>query len=420
MKNFKYWSISFLIVFLLVVLIFEGGSYSYLRISGRIPSVGYAEIYRKTLTADSQNYVSVLYDNLNLDLGSRYSHPYFGYTPKDGIFESANPFDLPFDHDYTKNENEFNVGIFGGSVAGDFYNHILKVKNLKMFISSLREIYPETKNRSIKVFNFAQGSAKQPQQFIISSFYVEFLDLTINLDGLNEVDTNRYPHVPLELPLDVEFLFPRFQDDSIVLFTYYRQYWKKKIFLARKGAEWKILGACSAYFFLYQMYLQKARKVMEVLSKMLTVPKDGSRYNRKIYKKELSSEAEGELQVAIWQKYTKLQKTVLDSYNVKNFYFLQPILIYRDSKHLSEREKRLPDLAYEDWTRKINFKYGLLKEMVKKLKNQKVRIFDLTDVFKNNRETLFDKDITHFNDHGHSILARSILDAIRSTRKNKD
>jgi hypothetical protein len=54
--------------------------------------------------------------------------------------------------------------------------------------------------------NLANGGYKQPQQFFVSVYFMEQLDLIINLDGFNDAtQVNFLPVYPLEFPV-----FPKF------------------------------------------------------------------------------------------------------------------------------------------------------------------------------------------------------------------
>ena len=79
--------------------------------------------------------------NMDRQLTNKRFHPFFGYTHKTGLKETNNyGFCSPFDYPLKKEkENWFIIGIFGGSVANDFYVEgreqlTKKLKNHQHFI----------------------------------------------------------------------------------------------------------------------------------------------------------------------------------------------------------------------------------------------------------------------------------------------
>jgi hypothetical protein len=121
-------------------------------------------------------------------------HPYFGFI--DRIRNTYDQFPLESDDD------AFVVGIFGGSVALQFYGHAMRSGTLVEGLTSL----PAVSGRDIVVLDFSALAYKQPQQLLVLSYFLaagQSLDMAIVLDGFNEIalaDLNSLKEVNIHLP----------------------------------------------------------------------------------------------------------------------------------------------------------------------------------------------------------------------------
>ena len=114
-----------------------------------------------------------------------------------------------------RNNSQYVIAILGGSVADQLAKYIISHPK---YFEQLREAIPEIGDRPIRVVNLALGGYKQPQQFIVASYFVESLDLTVNVDGLNEIAAQDlsplyptdFPHLTLRLYARDGFRFSPF------------------------------------------------------------------------------------------------------------------------------------------------------------------------------------------------------------------
>ncbi|MDE5116467.1 MAG: hypothetical protein O4860_04195, partial [Trichodesmium sp. St2_bin2_1] len=127
-------------------------------------------------------------------------HPFFGYVLKQGIFANeesgirVNNYGLVSKYDYPfikSNNNQFVIGVFGGSVANDFVVNSLFNEAIgnQGFIQYLKQI-PQLKDKEIIILCFAGGGYKQPQQLLMLNYFISIgqeFDAVINIDGFNEV-----------------------------------------------------------------------------------------------------------------------------------------------------------------------------------------------------------------------------------------
>ena len=120
-------------------------------------------------------------------------HPFFGYVLKQEIFANeesgirVNNYGLVSKYDYPfikSNNNQFVIGVFGGSVANDFAVNSLISEAIgnQGFIQYLKQI-PQLKDKEIIILCFAGGGYKQPQQLLMLNYFISIgqeFDAVIN------------------------------------------------------------------------------------------------------------------------------------------------------------------------------------------------------------------------------------------------
>ena len=134
-----------------------------------------------------------------LDTGSVH-HPYFAfrYTPGHGdIHGFSGDVEFPFE----KRPSDFIIAILGGSVGEQLSDYIFGNKTARRkLVHVLQKNYPKAKGKDIKIKSLSITGGLQPQQFFISSYFLRYLDMTINIEGSNETDHLPPRHYPLGFP----------------------------------------------------------------------------------------------------------------------------------------------------------------------------------------------------------------------------
>ena len=134
-------------------------------------------------------------------------HPYFGYVYNSVITPGANKDGFLDATDFSTvsrgEKDTFNIGVFGGSVAANFASN----QNEKMLagqasiVDVLRKRLPKAFfHGKIRLLNFAIDGHKQPQQYFVSSYFAEKIDLAITIDGYNEIGYAPLDEFPAEYP----------------------------------------------------------------------------------------------------------------------------------------------------------------------------------------------------------------------------
>ena len=330
-------------------------------------------------------------------------HPYFGFTMRSKSEERAkvNNYGFLSEHNfpYKKKDDEFVVGVLGGSVADLFAIYVNSDKNSK-FISSLEK----KTGKKVVVLDLALGSGKQPQQFYIASYFLPMFDLIINIDGFNEIWHNIPVVYPQEYPAWSEFLFPLqeeyLQNYSKVIFLKdaYDTLDKvrKKIFFLRWSQTYELLT-----YVIYQRTMMKWGE----LSKGESASAD--KKNFRFTSETASVDEVVDYNSKTWSRYTLQLHHLLKAQKVPYLFYIQPNQHVPGSKPLSDLEKE--KFLNPEWAETIEKGYVRLAEEHKGLVRQGVRVRDLRYLFKDHSETLYLDNCCHFSSKGNEIMESTII-----------
>lgn len=307
--------------------------------------------------------------------------PFFGYVTKYG---NNYGFSSSDDYPLAKDNNTFVIAILGGSVADHFVRHIVANERLT---NKLKEYVPALKNKYIRFMNLANPGYKQPQQFIALSYFIEDIDMVIQLDGWNEVWSRTSGAYPMNYPTFSEFLYDDESNGRI-----------SDVFEQKEKAEairmHPILSK-SAIMILYRNILLKD---VYKESQDLSEPKT-SFYNRTNSAEEIQ-----QILVGNWKKYTQMQQAVLKLHNKPGFFFIQPSQYNPGSKTLSSEEEATA----------INgiFANSVTDFLALRKEAPALGVHDLAMVFKPFKETVYIDDCCHLNNKGNEIVADAIFRTI--------
>jgi hypothetical protein len=207
---------------------------------------------------------------LNQSIVERF-HPFFGFIQKPsadfrpGFKVNNYGFISPYDYPLKKTKNnQFFIGVFGGSVASDYA--IFQVQN-QILPKYLKQL-PGLKDKEFVILSFATGGYKQPQQLLILNYFLALgqeLDMVVNIDGFNEValsNLNNKNQVDLAMP-SIQHIWPlaNFANNSLstkaMKATLRIQENKTRINQGLSSLQHCSLAACDA---LTSVYVQTASK----------------------------------------------------------------------------------------------------------------------------------------------------------------
>jgi hypothetical protein len=334
-------------------------------------------------------------------------HPYFGYE---------SPTTRASEHLLSEmGQKDFVIGILGGSVAGSFAEYL--ISNPQHF-ESLRKSMPRFGDKTLRIVNLANGGYKQPQQFFVAVYFMDKLDLVINLDGFNDaIPGHLLPVYPLEFPTLSAQFYGRARQGGIWPTLGRSARWIYKN-MNNAPLSWKFPGlSWSSTYFLGWYYMH------DLLYRVVKVSE--SAYYAKEFAVHQSEDLRNtpprqitEKLISIWKKYTTLEDDLVRKRTGKPvFFFLQPNQYLKDSKPFSAQEKQsaLDPLRVEG----TNEMMGLLKVAARDLRNTGVPMYDLTGLFSHTVETVYKDDCCHLNNLGNQLMADAVVSNVMARLSEK-
>jgi hypothetical protein len=328
--------------------------------------------------------------------GDKYSrHPYFGYVNLWRMDE------LERLHE-NRNNSHYVIAILGGSVADQFAQYVI---SHPQYFEQLRETIPEIGDRPIRVVDLAFGGYKQPQQFIVASYFLDSLDLTVNIDGLNEIAVQDlsplyptdFPHLTLRLYAREGFRLSPFLVNSLK-FTY-----KAMNAVPRRVP---ILATSSSYFVMWQ----GARRILYWGIVGLEARYLAAVGIRAPQGQDARWAASKSRQIEIWKKYTRLQREMERTMGVRAYFFLQLNQYLRQSKLLSAEERATA--INSDVADIMDAQMNLLRSAAQDMASAGLPVFDLTGIFHDTPATVYKDACCHMNELGNQIMAQHIVSVL--------
>ncbi len=334
-------------------------------------------------------------------------HPYLGFVASNYNDITVN--NLGFVGDMIDHNNdEVKVGIFGGSVALNYYFY--QKDNLIHLFQNIDKY----KGKKIKVYSFALGGYKEPQQFLTLGYLLSLgyhLDVIINIDGFNEAALSYADNYKN----GISSYYPRtwnlysqqyFNKDTVVVINRIEDLKSKKEFFSQlpnivSYFPLKIIGR------LLRGDEEELRKKLQLAEKTYTT-KGPEPYTLKTEKEV------GQNIVNVWKNSSIQMAQLAEANNIDYFEFLQPNQYLPDSKPFSSEELNKyikKDYMYAHPTATIYKK--IIQEAQNVSTNNGVKIYDLSQVFMNETGTIYADDCCHYNPKGYSILTTHILESIK-------
>lgn len=316
-------------------------------------------------------------------------HPFFGQESRAiREFEAARG----------REPDVYRIGILGGSVAESWARHAISHPEALEGLRKPLELGP----RRIQVVNLAMGAARQPQTFAIANFFLEDIELFVDLGGFNDTEPGHLlPLYPLEVP------------------NFALRYSER----AAGGAVYRALG--NGQLHLYQA-LTTLPKHVPGLSRSAAyfafwsgagkalvrgIRSCEARYYAAAVRPEVIAPAELlERRLVIWERYTRRMHALVAAEGKRVFSFVQPNQYLQGSKPLSTWEQTSAiDPAQVRYGHR---RMARLVERAQKLGAEGLHVIDLSGVYQNTRETVYKDHCCHLNDRGNEILTQAIVSAI--------
>lgn len=344
------------------------------------------------------------------------SSPFFGpvnninssyYSKNTNLFHRRNINNYGFSEyqnfPYLKRSDEFVIGIFGGSVAESLANQMSGSTKLKSLDAHF--------GKKIVILNMALSAGKQPQQYFISSYFSNTIDLAINLDGLNEITSTNYPQRPLGHP---EILSGQLiNNDKNLQKVYFNRLLGKIILNFGEITKNSILKHSNTLFVVYKYLVRyKEKNKNDLFGEDAISNTEGLKRwynNRMISKKQLNSN-----KINHWLQYILMQKRMLSGLGKESIFILQPNLWVKNSKPFSEKELTLKEVSPFSSSIDINKSYI---EMTRLIKSQNIKINNLSNIFDKTLATVYKDNCCHLNKFGNKLLIQEIINIIKNKKQ---
>lgn len=329
-------------------------------------------------------------------------HPYFGYYSWLADFPP-----VPGTANATANDQEALIGIFGGSVAQGLYVTQTQTNVLRDALQAL----PRYAGRRVRIVNFAHSGYKQPQQLNVLNYYLANgmkLDAIILVDGVNEIGFNtvNFLHgMDSSMPMSPVFsdLVRQCTTSEAVDATACRQ-----VEVKNQAARWQAAAEQSTLasgHLLYAMLAKRARAHYWVLSKQPR-PQDNATGLVSYVPGNTAMDDDDALErsVQTWRFCSLAMLQAARLAGVEVFEFIQPNQYFKTDRVLTEEERATALDEKSIMVRSIPRGYAMFFEEIDALRAAGLRIFDMTRVFDEVKETIYTDTCCHTNLQGYALM----------------
>jgi len=377
---------------------------------------------------------------LNQSIVERF-HPFFGFIQqptadfRPGFKVNNYGFISPYDYPLKKTKNnQFIIGVFGGSVASDYA--IFQVEN-QILPKYLKQL-PGLKDKEFVILSFATGGYKQPQQLLILNYFLALgqeLDMVVNIDGFNEValaNLNNKNKVDLAMP-SIQHIWPlaNFANNSLstkaMEATIRIQKNKTRINQGLSSLQQCSLAACDALISVYVQNLVNNYKTDVIKFEKERTKQQKNDSSSVIYINTNNSVLQDSLAFEEmawnWAKSSIFMHKVLSASNVSYFHVLQPNQYYQTKRVFGEAEKQIAFNKETPYAKSVEIGYPALFKKLPNLKKNNINILNAVNVFDRTKDAVYVDSCCHYNQAGEVIFSdyvgRSILEALRKDERKK-
>ena len=351
----------------------------------------------------------------------RIAHPYYGYTPHQAEHQLNQA--LP----PRRQDGAVLIGILGGSVSWQVAH---------AFRGALEAWFRDNDipGRPV-VLTLGNGAAKQPQQVITIAntlFLGGEYDIIVNLDGHNELvitHTNYFkdglfPFYPASYRWLHQDRLTNTQKLAISRIYALRQ--RKQRLDALSAAEpWRrsaLYGIINRY-----LHTRTAAQILALNHELDDTFSDERSLERNgpIWPVEPDDAVAPDaydlsrLALRAWYRGSVMLHDLSRTAGAEYYHFQQPNQYVPDAKPLTDAELGNAYDAESDSIQIYRDAYPLLLRLGDELRQQGINYYDLTQIFADNRETLYIDDCCHLNERGNELLAASMVQLLTPALRNR-
>ena len=370
-------------------------------------------------------------------------HPLFAYVlkqdafthPESGLKVNNYGFFSAYDYPFVKTkENQYVIGVFGGSVANDFaYNSFIDSLQGKGFVGYLKERIPALKDKEIIVLNFAGGGYKQPQQLLILNYFLavgQEFDMVINIDGFNEValsNLNNQGQIDVNMP-SIQHVQPLAglanSDMSVMRSMVNISDLKNQLLKGIKNLEKCSLATCYSwnYFKVQNIFKQYQQEVVKYDRQIADNSKELGTNDTLVFftkmPEVLADDVAFEQMASTWYESSLAMHQITTDKNIEYFHVIQPNQYYKTNRVFSQDEKNIAIIPDHPYSTGVVKGYPLLLGKAEDLKKQGVNVFSALEVLDDEPGLVYRDACCHYNEKGQAILFDAVAGAIAETINN--
>lgn len=341
-------------------------------------------------------------------------HPYLGYVvdPASG-WPGIGAYGLPGDGGEAPTEPEaLRVALFGGSVAMAVWSTSR---------GALARPLEEATGRPVTVENFALSAYKQPQQLMLLAFVLvrgERFDVVLNLDGFNEA---ALPYDGLPAGLDPIYPFkwnervePIVAPEALRSLALAMDAGDRRRSLGRfvHGGPWRYSPFCHLAWRVADGAL--ARRQAAWRRRWEEAAAAGRSFRTHGIEPPALEEELFALEVAVWERSSRLMNALVESAGGRYYHFLQPNQYDEGAKPIGAEERAVAlgpaGPGTGGWA--VRHVYPLLSAAGRRLRPDGIRFRDLRRIFADHPEPLYADDCCHPSAEGLRLIARRMGQAV--------
>ncbi|HZR81435.1 MAG TPA: hypothetical protein VFD92_10105 [Candidatus Binatia bacterium] len=345
-------------------------------------------------------------------------HPFFGYTfaPGDRGANAQGFISKVGDFPYRKGPRELVIGLFGGSVAMQL------AASPDAMLEPLRKSLAERGWERVTLVSFAVDGWRQPQSFYALEYYLDMIDVAVVLDGHNEAlhlgdeELSVYPAAfpwGSTWPTLVRSTYPR---EEIVRVAELIRTQEDASRMTRRVADSPLADSMLAHLAWRMLAARYQAKIAELRAAAPT----GGREDWSGFDPPDAAAggvaAKRDAYLRFYEQIIADSDRLAAARGKAFFHFVQPNQYLRDSKPLSDEEKRYR-IGKPERFELITPIYRRMEEATGRLRKAGVDSYFLGEIFASTPETVYSDDCCHLNAKGVETVANAIADRILATRK---
>jgi hypothetical protein len=343
-------------------------------------------------------------------------HPYFGPLHRPGVRPASNNigFTSPYRMPVAKSgDDEFIIGIFGGSVGESFCQHgaarmIERLASHRFF--SGRRMVP---------LCFSHEGYKQPQQLLVVAYFLSIgqqFDLVINIDGFNEValsalNRDRGRDISMPSPLHLDPLLDLIAGSALTpaKVELLAAISRHKGTLNRVAAALPRARLASAAFVMDRYYRWTMGRYRAAVAEFAALPPTAATATILEVTPPLKARDGAVVYDDIasqWIAASLLMNSMLTARGVPYLHVLQPNQ-YHTARRFSEAEARVALNDSTPFKGSVQQGYPVLLRWSNRARQQE-QFFDATTIFDGEPRAIYQDDCCHYNELGNLLFADAI------------